>query len=236
MFDGKVVLITGGNTGIGRETVLEFAEKGASIILTYLDGPTSFIKKLPDCHAIQADITKQKDIERIAREIKTKYGKIDTLVNNAGIMKHTKMKNLEVEQWRKTFEVNVFAMFNLTKHIVPLMRKNGRIINVASIRGISGCRHDMDYSASKAAVINLSQSLAKELAPKISVACISPGITKTGLVSRYLLSTLRTVRRTLMKRIALPEEIAKAIAFLASDDASYITGQNIIVDGGYSIN
>lgn len=235
MLYGKTVLVTGGNTGIGRETCLEFSRKGAVVAFTYLKGDTSLADLLPCGMGIQADITKQKDVEKVVHLIKKRYGKLDVLVNNAGILQHSKMKKLKVEDWKKTFEVNVFGMFNLTKHLLPLM-KRGKIVNISSIRGVEGSNKDIDYSASKAAVINFTQSLAKELAPRINVNCVSPGVTRTNLVNAYKKSVKRTIMKTLLKRIAEPDEIAKVIVFLASDSASYITGQNIIVDGGYCVN
>jgi len=155
-------------------------------------------------------------------------------VNNAGIVKHSKLKKLDLEQWKKTFEINLFGMYALTKALVPLMKK-GRIVNISSIRGVIGSNHDMDYSASKAGVINLTQSLAKELAPHICVNSVSPGITKTKMLKNYNKTKIRIKKLTLLKRVANPSEIAKAIVFLGSEDASYITGQNIVVDGGYII-
>ena len=235
MFKDKVVLITGGNTGIGRATALEFAKKEAIVVFTYLEGGVNILSKMKEGMAIRADITKRKDIDRVVKKINERYGRVDILINNAGILKHSKLKALEIGHWRKTFEVNIFGMFNLTKEIIPLMKK-GKVVNVASIRGIKGSHRDMDYSASKAAVINFTQSLAKELAPKINVNSVSPGITKTKLVRAYKKSVKRTVAHTLLRRAANPEEIAKAIVFLASEDASYITGENLIVDGGYCAN
>ncbi len=227
----KVVLITGGNTGIGKATAIEFANKGYDVIITYLMGSYDFLDK--EYTAIKADITKQKDIDKIVSIIKKKYGKLDILVNNAGILKHSNIKNLTVEDWRKTFEVNLFGMFNVSKNCLSVLKK-GCIINVASIRGIEAAPHDMDYSASKAGVINFTKALAKELSPKIRVNSISPGITKTNLVRYYQKVSKKTASKTLLKRMADPKEIAHAIVFLAENE--YITGQNLIVDGGYSIN
>ncbi len=224
----KIVLITGGNTGIGKATADEFMKKGYSVLITYLTG-----KVQKGVIPIKADLTKKKDIEKIVNVIK-KSG-LDVLINNAGVIKHSKMKKLGCDNWKETFDVNLFGMYNLTKALIPFI-KTGRIVNISSIRGISGSNHDMDYSASKAGVINLTQSLAKELAPKICVNAVSPGITKTKLVRKYKKSVKKTVSKTLLKRIAKPLEIAKVIVFLGSEDASYITGQNIIVDGGYIIN
>lgn len=221
----KVVLITGGNTGIGKATAEEFLKKGYSVLITYLNG-----KVQKGVVAIKADLTKKKDIDKIVNVVK-KSG-LDVLVNNAGIVKHSKLRNLDLEQWKKTFEINLFGTYNLTKSLVGIMKK-GRVINLASIRGVSGNNHDMDYSASKAGIINLTQSLAKELAPRICVNSVSPGITKTKMIKNYKKTKKRIKKLTLLKRIANPTEIAKVIVFLGSEDASYITGQNIIVDGGY---
>ena len=223
----KVVLITGGNTGIGKATCEEFLKKGYSVLITYLSG-----KVQKGVMGIKADLTKKKDVERVVKIVK-KYG-LDILVNNAGIVKHSKLKKLDLEQWKKTFEINLFGMYALTKALVPLMKK-GRIVNISSIRGVIGSNHDMDYSASKAGVINLTQSLAKELAPHICVNSVSPGITKTKMLKNYNKTKIRIKKLTLLKRVANPSEIAKAIVFLGSEDASYITGQNIVVDGGYII-
>ncbi|MBW3019688.1 SDR family oxidoreductase, partial [Candidatus Woesearchaeota archaeon] len=143
------VLITGGNTGIGKATAEEFLKRGYEVYIVYLNG-----NPLKKCKCIQADVTK--DIDKI----KKFAGKVDVLVNNAAFMKHTTLKTLNLEHWRKTFEVNLFAVYELMKNI-----KAKSIVNIASIRGIKPSPHDMDYSASKAAVINLTQVMAQELAP-----------------------------------------------------------------------
>lgn len=227
----KVVLITGGNTGIGEATAIEFANKGYNVVITYLSGSYEFLDK--EYTAIKADITKQKDINKIFSTIKKKYGELNVLVNNAAIMKHSTFKTLKMDDFRKTFEVNVFSTYNLITKLKPLMKK-GSIVNIGSIRGIEPSVHDIDYGATKAAMINLTKVLSKEFAPSIRVNSVSPGITKTNMVKDYKKACKVTASKSLLKRMADPSEIAEAIIFMS--EASYVTGQNLIVDGGYCIN
>jgi 3-oxoacyl-[acyl-carrier protein] reductase len=231
---GKVVVITGGNTGIGKEVALECNRRGATVVVLYLIPDLEILKHIKGL-AIKTDITKEADIKRAVNMIKHHFKKVDVLVNDAGVHTDISMKKLDTEQWEKTLGVNVIGTFNITKAIVKLMQK-GSIVNVASIRGISGSNNNMDYSASKAAVINLTQSLAKELAPNIRVNSVSPGLTNTSMVKGQAAKNKRTINHTLLKRIAQPEEIAQAIVFLASDEASYVTGHNLVVDGGYTLS
>jgi 3-oxoacyl-[acyl-carrier protein] reductase len=179
-------------------------------------------------------------------EIENKYKKVDVLVNNAGITKQSRFLDLTLSDFQKTLDVNLLGTFLCLKHISKLMLKNkisnigrGKIVNVASIRGLENCaRKDMvDYSVSKASVINLTKSIAKDLTPLgINVNAVAPAITRTDLVKNLSKEAQKkAVEGSLIKRMADPVEIAKAILFLASEDANYITGEVLVIDGGYNL-
>jgi 3-oxoacyl-[acyl-carrier protein] reductase len=179
-------------------------------------------------------------VERFTEAFLREFGRIDILVNNAGVVISRPFLEKTVEDWVKTLEVNLIGVFLCSQSAAKYMlkQKSGKIINISSIRGIDHCGREgiMDYSASKAAVINLTKTMAKELAPHINVNTVAPGHTLTEMTQPLPDEIKKTmIEGSYLKRMAQPEDIAKAILFLASDDANFITGQLLLVDGGFSL-
>lgn len=252
-FLNKIVLVTGSSSGIGRSTAINFAKEGATVIVNCGKSIEKGKKVVKDivkfggkAFFIQCDISKEEHVVKMVKEIKDKFKKIDVLINNAGVTKQSNLLDLQLTQFQKTLDTNLLGTFLCLKHTAKLMLKNklsdinrGKIVNVASIRGLENCaRKDMvDYSVSKAGVINLTKSLAKELTPLgINVNAVAPAITRTDLVKNLSIEAQKkAVEGSLIKRMANPDEIAKAILFLSSADANYITGEVLVIDGGYNL-
>jgi len=238
----KVALITGSSRGIGRATALLFAKEGANIVVNYSKSEKESnkvideIKKLgSEAIGIKCDVSNEKQVKKMVEQTIKKFGKIDILVNNAGVVFDVPFKERTVDQWKRTLDVNLIGVFLCCKYIAPHMPKGGRIVNISSTNGINSFSPDaMDYDTSKAGVIILTRDLAKELAPNILVNSIAPGWVDTAInkdLSKDFVE--KETKKIYLKRFAQPEEIAKTILFLASDDASYITGVTLVVDGGY---
>lgn len=238
----KVALITGSSRGIGRATALLFAKEGANIVVNYSKSEKESnkvideIKKLgSDAIRIKCDVSDEKQVKEMVEQTIKKFGKIDILVNNAGVVFDVPFKERTVDQWKRTLDVNLIGVFLCCKYIAPHMPKGGRIVNISSTNGINSFSPDaMDYDTSKAGVIILTRDLAKELAPNILVNSVAPGWVDTAMnkdLSKDFVE--KENKKIYLKRFAQPEEIAKTILFLASDDASYITGVTLVVDGGY---
>ncbi len=242
---GKVALITGSSRGIGKSTALLFAKEGAKIVVNYLDSEKEAfavvekIKKIgSEAIAIKCDVSKEDKVKEMINQTIDKFGKIDILVNNAGIVFDVPFFEKTVKQFKRTLDVNLLGTFLCSKYASEQMLKNndGKIINVSSTNGINSFTPDsMDYDASKAGINILTRDLAKELAPKIQVNSIAPGYVDTDMNKDLPLDFIEEeTKKIYSKRFAKPEEIAKSILFLASDDASYITGSILKADGGYS--
>lgn len=237
----KNVLITGGSRGIGRACVYEFAKAGYRVFLNYNNSRADAEKISADTGAvaIRADISKSDEVKKMADYIHEKYGRIDVLINNAGIAEQKLFTDISENDWDRMFDVNIKGMFLVTKAFVGDMiyKKSGKIINVSSMWGITGASCEVHYSASKSAVIGFTKALAKELGPsKICVNCIAPGVIETEMNSHLSKEDFDVLcEETPLERIGKPEEVAKTALFLASDNSSFITGQVINVDGGYII-
>lgn len=238
----KVALITGSSRGIGRATALLFAKEGANIVVNYSKSEKESnkvideIKKLgSEAIGIKCDVSDEKQVKKMVEQTIKKFGKIDILVNNAGVVFDVPFKERTVDQWKRTLDVNLIGVFLCCKYITPHMPKGGRIVNISSTNGINSFSPDaMDYDTSKAGVIILTRDLAKELAPNILVNSVAPGWVDTAMNKDLPKDFVeKETKKVYLKRFAQPEEIAKTILFLASDDASYITGVTLIVDGGY---
>lgn len=242
----KTALITGGARGIGGTTAFLFAKEGAKVGI--LDLREEGLRKIKDqakkkgiaLRTFVADVSKKDQIESVMQEFVQEFGRIDVLVNNAGIAISRPFLEKTVEDWKKTLEVNLIGIFVCSQAAARYMleQKSGKIINISSIRGIDHCGREgiMDYSASKAAVISLTKTMAKELAPHVNVNTVAPGHTNTEMI-KSLPEEIRKnmIEGSYLKRLAKPQEIAKAILFLASNDADFITGQLLLVDGGFSL-
>ena len=232
---GKVAIVTGAARGLGGEMAQLFAKEGAKVIaadmmeLTYEQENVEYFK---------LNVTDVKNCEELFNYAVEKYGKIDVLVNNAGITRDTLTKKMTDEQWNLVLDVNLKGVFNLTRLVGPHMQANGggSIISTSSVVGVFGNIGQANYAATKAGVIGLTKTWAKEFAMKggnVRVNCIAPGYTMTDIlktVPQDLLDKFATM--TMLGRLGQPIEIANAALFLASDESSYITGQTLQVDGG----
>lgn len=241
MLDGRVVLITGSSRGIGAACARLAKNYGAKVIL---HGRTESedLKKLAgelNTEFITCDVADKAAVEKAVKDTFEKLGKIDVLINSAGTLNNKTLFESDDENFLEAFRINFLGTVHFCQAVAPYMKKAnyGRIVNMASIRGHAHLANNesVAYSASKAAVINFTTALAKECAPSILVNCVSPGPTLTEM-SKHWSETLKQKYQTgLLKRAAEPEEIAEVLLFLASERNSFMTGQTIIADGGYSI-
>jgi NAD(P)-dependent dehydrogenase (short-subunit alcohol dehydrogenase family) len=243
-FHNKIALVTGGGRGIGAQIVRELVGEGAFVYVNYLDNPDEvniLIQELgkENTCGICADVSEPQAVKSMFEQIKEHHGALDVLVNNAGIVGNMDFLDTTFEKWNKTFAVNVNGPFLCTQSAAKLMSdRGGSIVNIGSIRGLYnyGRPPIADYCASKAAVISMTKTLAKELAPKIRVNCVSPGVADTPLIADYPEEFKEKIRANMYTgQLVQPEDIAKSVSFLLSDDASSITGENLVVDGGQSL-
>lgn len=239
----KVALVTGGTRGIGKQIALELAENGYSISLNYrtMSEDVEALKKEIEekgvkCLLVNGDVSSFDACERMANETIAEFGKIDVLVNNAGITKDGLLMRLKQEDFTKVIDINLVGTFNMTRNVIPHMIKKraGRIINVASVVGITGNAGQTNYSASKAGIIGFTKSLAKEVASRnILVNAIAPGFIATDMTDVLSDSVKENIGTQIpLNRMGTPREVAKVVKFLASEDSTYITGQVINIDGG----
>jgi 3-oxoacyl-[acyl-carrier protein] reductase len=240
-FKGKTILVTGSSRGIGAATIRKFASLGANVVINYVsneDKALELKKEVEDKYgvkalAIKCDVSKEEEVIEMFNEIDRVFHRINVVVNNAGIAIDTTFEDKTVENFKKTIDTNLIGTFLVSKHAVIHLKKekNSRIINVASTNGIDTYYPEsLDYDASKAGVISLTHNFAKALAPDINVNAVAPGWVKTEMNKE--LDENDYVNGILMKRFADPMEVANVIAFLASDEASYINNEVIRVDGG----
>lgn len=240
---GKVALITGGGTGIGRETALLFAQQGAAVAVNYsssekeaLDTKSAIEGLGVPGAALKADISQNDEVRNMVDTVQKQFGRIDILVNNAGTTSFVPLEDLEGmtdEQWDRIFAVNVKGTFNCSRAVIPIMESmgSGAIINIASIAGMIGTGSSIAYCASKAGVISITKSLAKACAPHIRVNAIAPGFVETRWTEGKDDFRNVSLKSTPMKRVAVPKDIADVALFLAVD-TGFVTGQIIVVDGG----
>jgi 3-oxoacyl-[acyl-carrier protein] reductase len=237
----KNVLITGASRGIGKAAAYEFSKNGYRVFINYNKSECEAEKTAKETGAviIKADISNKDEVRKMADFIHNNYGKIDVLVNNAGISQIKMFTDISESDWDRMFDVNIKGMYLVTKAFINDMisRQSGKIINISSMWGITGGSCEVHYSASKAAVIGFTKALAKELGPsKICVNCIAPGVIETEMNSHLSDEDMECLcDETPLERIGKPEEVAKAILFLASENADFITGQVLNVDGGMVI-
>ena len=237
----KNVLITGGTRGIGEAISREFAKKGYNLIINYINSKEKAEKLKTELETefnisvltIQGDLSEEKAIENMVDIAMDKFGKVDVLVNNAGIVIDKEFEDRTIEDWKQTLNINLIAPFILTKEMVK--NKGGAIINISSTNGINTYYPtSVDYDASKSGLISLTYDSAVELAPYVRVNCIAPGCVNTEMNKELPEDFVKEeTERILVKRFAEPEEIAKVATFLASDDASFINSTIIKVDGGW---
>jgi len=240
----KISVITGAARGIGRETALLFAKHGATVIACdVLDEDLKTLEKDAAClegsvKAFHLDVTNREEIEELMGKIKTDYSKIDILVNNAGITRDAFLMKMTEEQWDQVINVNLKGIFNMTQACAKLMKKDGGVVlSTSSVVGVFGNIGQTNYAATKSGVIGMTYTWAKELARyKIRVNAVAPGFIKTPMTENLPQKVLDYMtEKTPLKMIGDPIDIANSFLFLASDEARYITGQVLGVDGGLVI-
>ncbi len=241
---GKVALITGSARGIGKAIALELANHGANIVINdilpknEIEKTLEEIKQISDkALGIRADITVFNEVENMVKEIVNKFGKIDILVNNAGITRDSFLIRMKEEDWDAVIRINLKGTFNCSKAVAKYMmrqKSNDKIVNISSVIGLVGNIGQTNYAASKAGIIGLTKSMAKELALRnINVNAIAPGFIETDMTIKLPEKVIEDLQRQIpLKRLGIVEDVAKTVYFLVSDAANYITGQVINVDGG----
>ena len=241
---GKSLLVTGSSRGIGRAIALAFANDGADIAVNYLEQKEE-AKEVADRirkmgrHVLtfQVDVRDFDKVTNMVEQTIKEFGKIDILINNAGIVRDKTLRKMKKEEWDVVIDTDLSGVFTCIRAVINHMeeRKNGKIINISSVIGETGNFGQANYAAAKAGVIGLTKSVAKEVAWKgITVNAVAPGFTETGMLKTIPENIKEQILKQIpMGRFATPEDIAKVVAFLASDDANYITGQVINVNGGY---
>jgi 3-oxoacyl-[acyl-carrier protein] reductase len=240
---GKIALVTGSSRGIGKSIAGKLAESGATVIINGTSNParieqvTSELKsKGYECLGIMADISTKDGITHLVNTVMETYGSIDILVNNAGITRDNLVIKMSEEEWDDVIRINLTSVFLCTKASIRSMIKKrwGRIINISSIIGLSGNAGQANYAASKAGIIGFTKAMAKEVGSRgITVNALAPGFIETDMTHQMdsgLAEKIKTM--TALGRYGTPDDVAEAVAFLASDQAGYITGQVIGIDGG----
>ena len=239
----KVALVTGGTRGIGKQIAIVLAKNGYDIALNYRtenDELKNTKKEIEDlgvkCLTVQGDVSKFEDCEKFIKEIIEEFGKLDVLVNNAGITRDMLLMRMKKEDFSEVIDTNLTGTFNVTKNVIPYMMKAriGRIINISSVVGISGNAGQTNYAASKAGIIGFTKSLAKEVASRnILVNAVAPGFIETNMTDVLKDEIKEEIAKNIpLKRMGKTEDVANVVKFLVSEDSSYITGQVINVDGG----
>ena len=242
----KVALITGSSRGIGKQIAIRLAKEGYNIAINYVNKNEEVDKTIEEIKSqgvevleAAGDVSNFEESKKIVELVIEKFGQIDVLVNNAGITKDTLIMRMQPEDFTKVINVNLIGTFNMTKNVVPYMMKKreGRIINISSVVGISGNAGQCNYAASKAGIIGFTKSLAKELASRnILVNAVAPGFIETNMTDVLKEDVKLNIKKQIpLNRIGTAEDVANVVYFLTSKESSYITGQIIQVDGGMLI-
>ena len=243
MEEKKVVFVTGGSRGIGKAISLKYAENGYNVVINYVSTNTDieklereFKEKGAESLILKADVSKVEEVENVVNKAIERFGKIDVLVNNAGVTKDGLLLRMKEEDFDKVIEINLKGTFITTKSVLPYMMKkrDGKIINLSSVVGVTGNAGQCNYAASKAGIIGFTKSAAKELASRnIRVNAVAPGFIDTDMTSVLGEDIKENINSQIpMRRMGSSHEIANVVYFLGSDESSYITGQVINVDGG----
>ena len=243
MEEEKVVLVTGGSRGIGKEVAMKFAKNGYNVVTNYVSDKTDkekLKKEFEDNNVkalvLKADVSKTEDVENLVSKAISEFGKIDVLVNNAGITRDNILIRMPEEDFDKVLETNLKGTFLVTKAVTKYMMKKryGSIINLSSVVGVAGNAGQSNYSASKAGIIGFTKSIAKELASRnIRANAVAPGFIETDMTDVLKEEVKENIHNQIpLKRMGKAKEVAELIYFLGSENSSYITGQVINIDGG----
>jgi 3-oxoacyl-[acyl-carrier protein] reductase len=239
--NGQVAIVTGASRGIGRAIALALATEGASVVINYASSATAAEEVVAEISnaggsaiAFQADVSKPDQVDALLKAVMDKWGRVDVLVNNAGITRDTLLLRMKLEEWQEVIDLNLTGVFLSTKAVskVMLKQKSGRIINITSVAGLMGNPGQANYSAAKAGVIGFTKTIAKELATRgITVNAVAPGFITTDMTANIKSDDI--LKFIPLGRYGQPEEVAGMVRFLAADSAAaYITGQVFNVDGG----
>lgn len=243
MLKGKTSVVTGASRGIGRAIAIKLAKLGANVVVNYRNsvaGVEEVVKEIEALGvkvlAVQCDISNYNDVELMMKKCIEEFGSVDILVNNAGITKDGLLMRMKEQDFDSVIDINLKGAFNCTKHVSAIMLKqrSGRIINISSVSGVTGNAGQVNYSAAKAGIIGMTKSVAREFASRgITCNAVAPGYIQTDMTDVLSDKVKDGIRNTIpLKKLGSPQDVANAVAFLASEDASYITGQVINVDGG----
>lgn len=242
----KVALVTGASRGIGRQIAIQLAQHGAKVIVNYC-GSKEAAKEVVDtiidkggiAESMQCDVSDFNGTEEMIKRIMEKYEKVDILVNNAGVTRDNLLIKMSEDDFDLVVSTNLKGAFNTIRHLYRnfIKQRSGKIINISSVSGVMGNAGQANYSASKAGIIGLTKSLARELASRnICVNAIAPGFVETDMTTKLPQSAIESAKQMIpLQRFGKPEDIAELVTFLASERADYVTGQVICVDGGMSI-
>ena len=243
---GKCALVTGGSRGIGRAVCLELARQGARVAVNYAGNAAAAQETVEACRAlgaeafaIQADVAGAAESEAMVKEVLARFGRLDILVNNAGVTRDGLMLTMKEADWDAVLDTNLKGAFHCMKAVYrPMMKqKYGRIVNLSSIVGLRGNAGQANYAASKAGLIGLTKSMAKELAARnVTVNAVAPGFIDTDMTAALPEKAREALLASIpMGRLGQAEDVARAVAFFAGDDSAYVTGQVLCVDGGMAV-